>query len=143
MCAGHYPRPGRIGALPHQPRLQAFRSPTGHQQPGKAHALRMRYMVDDLWWRPEDADHIRHRDERYPGATNIDPDWTMEAAGDRHRIVRDPDPKSSSGAVRIVGYSASAGFVITVIATGSDHAGVTAWRTNGADLQEYESRLTT
>lgn len=103
----------------------------------------MYYMVDDLWWRPEDADHIRHRDKRYPGAANIDPDWTLEAVRDRHRIMRDPDPKSRSGAIRVVGYSASAGFVITVIATGTDHAGVTAWRTSGVDLQEYESRLTT
>lgn len=103
----------------------------------------MRYMVGDLWWRPEDADHIRHRGERYPGATNIEPEWTLEAARDHRRIVRDPDPKSRSGAVRIIGYSASAGFLITIIATGNDHAGVTAWPTSGGDLQEYERKVGT
>ncbi len=97
-------------------------------------------MVDDLWWRPEDADHIRHRSQRYPGATNIEPDWTLEAALDRFRIVRDPDPKSRTGAVRIIGYSGAAGLVVTVIATGTDHAGVTAWPTNGSDLHEYERK---
>lgn len=98
----------------------------------------MHYMVDDLWWRAEDAVYILHRSDRYPGATNIEPGWTLEAASDPRCIVRDPDPKSRTGAIRIIGYSQSAGFVITVIATGSDHAGVTAWRTNGADLHEYE-----
>lgn len=65
----------------------------------------------------------------------------MEAVRDDRRIVRDPDPKSRSGAVRIIGYSPSAGFVMTVIATGTDHVGVTAWPTNGGDLQEYERKV--
>lgn len=95
-------------------------------------------MVEDLWWRPEDADYIRQRATRYPGATGIEPGWTLEAATDPRKIVRDPDPKSRSAAVRIIGYSPSAGFVITVIATPSDHAGVTAWKTSGAELHAYD-----
>lgn len=51
-----------------------------------------------------------------------------------------PDPKSRSAAVRIIGYSPSAGLVITVIITPSDHAGVTAWKTSGADLNAYEEQ---
>ena len=51
-----------------------------------------------------------------------------------------PDPKSRTGAVRIVGYSASAGFVITIIATGGARAGVTAWKSSGADLRDYEGQ---
>lgn len=98
-------------------------------------------MPGDLWWRTEDADHIRHRSDRYPGATNIEPEWTLEAARDRNRIVRDPDPKSRTGAVRIIGYSKTAGFVMTIIATGTDHAGVTAWPTNGGDLDAYERNV--
>lgn len=76
-------------------------------------------MVDDLWWLDADAKYIQHRTDRYPGAANIEPAWTLEAAADARRIVRDPDPKSRSGAIRIIGYSPSAGFVITVIATGA------------------------
>ncbi len=64
----------------------------------------------------------------------------MEAAADPRRIVRDPDPKSRSPAIRVIGYSPGAGFVITVIATRSDHAGVTAWKTTGTDLREYEGQ---
>jgi len=97
-------------------------------------------VVEDLWWRDEDADYIRRRSDRYPGATNIDPDWTLEAASDPRRIVHDPDPKSRTGAVRIVGFSRSAGFVVTVIATGGVHAGVTAWKSSGADLRDYEGQ---
>lgn len=85
----------------------------------------------------QDAEHIRWRGARYPGATGIEPEWTIEATADPRRIVRDPDPKSRSAAIRVIGYAPSAGFVITVIATRSDHAGVT-WKTTGADLREYE-----
>ena len=54
--------------------------------------------------------------------------------------MHDPDPKSRSGAVRIIGYSLSAGFVITIIATGTTRAGVTAWKSSGADLRNYEGQ---
>lgn len=66
--------------------------------------------------------------------------WTLEAAADPRRIVRDPDPKSRTGAVRIIGYSSGAGFVITIIATGTTHAGATAWKSSGADLRDYEGQ---
>lgn len=95
-------------------------------------------MSGALWWPDEQADHIRRRGERYPGATGIEPAWTVEAAGDPHRLVRDPDPKSRAGAARVIGYSSTAGFVVTVIVDPVDGAGITAWRTTGADLREYE-----
>jgi hypothetical protein len=97
-------------------------------------------VADDLWWRDEDATYIRTRGKRYPGATGIEVDWTSEAASDPNRIVRDPDPNSHRGAIRIIGYSQTAGFVITVIATRTDHAGATAWKTSGADLRAYEGQ---
>lgn len=97
-------------------------------------------MVDDLWWREVDAECIRHRADRYAGAIDIEPDWTLEVATDPRRIVRDPDPKRRAGAIRIFGFSPSAGFVITVIASGVSHAGVTAWKSSGADLRDYEGQ---
>jgi hypothetical protein len=97
-------------------------------------------VTEELWWRDEDAEYIRHRSSRYPGATDLEPAWTLEAAADPRRIVLDPDPKSRTGAVRIIGYSASAGFVITIIATGGARAGVTAWKSSGADLRDYEGK---
>lgn len=100
----------------------------------------MTCVVDDLWWRESEAEYIQHRSERYPGATNIEPEWTLEAAHDPYRIVRDPDPKSRSGAIRLVGFSPTAGFVVTVIITRTTHAGATAWKSSGADLRDYERR---
>ena len=83
-------------------------------------------MVDWLWWDDADAAYIRARSERYPGATNIEPSWTLEAAADPRRIVRNPDPKSRVEAIRLVGYSPTAGFVLTVIVDPVDQAGITA-----------------
>lgn len=91
----------------------------------------------ELWWEDEDADHIRHRSIRYPGATDIDPAETQEAATDPARVVREPDPKSQWGYIRLIGYSPTAEAVLTVIVRPSDHAGVTAWITRGADLRDY------
>ena len=83
-------------------------------------------MLEKLWWDEEGAAHIRQRSERYPGAINIEPEWTLEATTDPRRIVRDPDPRSQCGAIRLIGYSSSAGFVVTVIIDRIDLAGVTA-----------------
>ena len=94
----------------------------------------------ELWWDDEDAAHIRSRSCRYPGATDIEPAWTLEAATDPHHLVRYPDPKSRVGYARIIGYSPSAGFVLTVIADPADNSGVTAWKARGADLRDYLER---
>lgn len=40
----------------------------------------MTHVVDELWWDDEDAEHIRTRSSRYPGANDIEPAWTVEAA---------------------------------------------------------------
>ncbi|MEX5634036.1 hypothetical protein [Parafrankia sp. FMc2] len=56
---------------------------------------------------------------------------------DPRRIVRDPDPRSRTGAARLIGYSRSAGFVLTVIVDPIDEAGITAWKTHGSDLRDY------
>ena len=49
-----------------------------------------------------------------------------------------PTPVSRFGAVRIIGFSSSAGFVLTVIVDAADGAGITTWTTSGADLRAYE-----
>lgn len=97
-------------------------------------------MAQQLWWDDEDAEHIRTRSSRYPGANDIEPAWTLEAAADPHRVVRTPDARSHAGHTRIVGYSSSAGFVLTVIVDPDDGSGVTAWKTRGADLRDYLTR---
>jgi hypothetical protein len=97
----------------------------------------MGYVPSGLWWDDDDAEHIRTRSSRYPGAIDVEPAWTLEAAGDPHRIVRAPDPRSDAGYTRVVGYSPTAGFVLTVIIDPDDDSGVSAWKTRGADLRAY------
>jgi len=93
-----------------------------------------------LWWRDEDAEHIRRRSDRYADALGIEPAWTLEAAADPWRITRDPDPKSRRGHIRVIGHSLLAGFVVTVIIDPADHSGVTSWKTTGADLRAYRQQ---
>jgi len=78
-----------------------------------------------------------NRSTRYPGAFDVEPAWTREAESDTHRIVREPDPKSRVNYTRLIGYSHTAGCVLTVIVDPHDHSGVTAWKTRGADLRDY------
>ncbi len=54
-------------------------------------------MLVELWWDAEDAEHIRSRSTRYPDAIDIEPEWTLQAASDPTRVVRDPDPRSRGG----------------------------------------------
>lgn len=46
-------------------------------------------------------------------------------------------PRSRAGYIRLIGYSPSAGFVLTVVVDPMDHSGVTAWKARGADLRDY------
>jgi hypothetical protein len=83
-----------------------------------------RDVAGGLWWDDEDAAHIRIRSLRYPGADNIEPNWTVEAAEDPYGVARNPDPISRAGYIRLIGYSSSAGFVLTVIVDPEDWSGV-------------------
>jgi hypothetical protein len=68
---------------------------SGHARlPGVCVNVSQVCMAIGLWWDDARGGYIRLRSSRYPGATDIDPAWTLEAAADLHRITRDPDPKS-------------------------------------------------
>jgi hypothetical protein len=55
-------------------------------------------------------------------------------------VVYDPDSTSRTGVVRLIGYSPSAGFVVTVIIAGRARAGVPAWQSGGAGLRDYDGQ---
>jgi len=87
------------------------------------------------------ADYIRARHA-------IKPEWANEAVGDEHAVWLVPDPASRSGhAVRAIGYSVSAGAVLTVILVDAkaDPAeppdgewwGSNAWLANRRDQRIY------
>lgn len=98
-------------------------------------------MVEGLWWDDAGAAYIGSRSQRYSGADDLLVEWTLEAAADPHRITIDPDPKSRSGAARIIGYSPSADLILTIIIRPDTHKGITAWPTTGAERQIYLKQL--
>jgi len=108
--------------------------------PSVGHCATMSDVTGELWWRDEDAEYIRHRSSRYPGATDLEPAWTLEAAADPRRIVLGSGPEEPHRRGAHHWFSVSAGFVITIIATGGARAGVTAWKSSGADLRDYEGQ---
>jgi len=92
-------------------------------------------------WSDTAAQHIRTRSARYEGAVDIEPAWTSEVVADPDRLVDEPDPNSAHvNSARIVGYSPTAGVVLTVVAL-RDRRGVlhgaSAWKTRGAALRQY------
>lgn len=87
------------------------------------------------------GEYIATRSARHPGDTDIAPAWANEAYADEARVVFDPDYASKTGrSVRTIGYSPTAGFVITVITVMDDgHLwGVNAWKANEKDIRAYE-----
>lgn len=91
-------------------------------------------------WTQTRAEHIATRSQRYPDAVDVEVAWAAEAATDANATISDPDPRSVTGAVRIVGYSPAAGFVITVIAAHVEGElwGVTARKTTGAERRTHQ-----
>lgn len=102
------------------------------------------YASERIEWTDEAAAHVRTRSERYPGAFDIDPDWTTEAINDPDRLVDEPDPNSAhANSVRTVGYSPGAHTVITVVALrrrDGVQQGASAWKATGAPLRQYRVR---
>jgi len=70
----------------------------------------------------------------------IVPEWANEALLDPDLVVLDPDPASSTGqSVRTIGYSATAGTLITVITVLSEGKlyGANGWRSSTTDQRRY------
>lgn len=79
----------------------------------------------------------------------VEPGWANEAVEDEHAVWLIPDPASQSGhAVRVIGYSTTAGAVLTVILVDAsvdpaeppdgDWWSSNAWGANQRDLNPYE-----
>lgn len=128
-------RPVRPAPIRPNDEIQSGRGANSHRP--VAQCSTMGYMASELWWDDEDAEHIRTRSSRYPEAHDIEPAWTIEAASDPHRVSWGSDSRSRAGYTRLIGYSSTAGFVLTVIIDPTDNSGVTAWKTRGADLRNY------
>lgn len=74
----------------------------------------------------------------------IEAEWADEAIADPDALRIVPDPASKSGrSVRNIGYSASAGYLVTVVTV--DEAGVTygvnGWRSSPTDVRRYREGI--
>jgi hypothetical protein len=78
----------------------------------------------------------------------IEADWASEAVCDEHAVWMVPDPASRSGhAARVIGYSVTAGAVLTVVLVNADADpaeqpdgdwwGSNAWMANRRDRRIY------
>ncbi|WP_091304930.1 hypothetical protein [Amycolatopsis tolypomycina] len=93
--------------------------------------------------RVPDPTHLR-RSLRYRGALDIEPEHAVEAALDPRRLVgRDPSSRTGES-IRVVGYSAGMGRLLTVVLLPDRHPpdGVwqiaTAWPTDKRVRQAYQ-----
>jgi len=94
-------------------------------------------------WAEEDANYIATRSQRYPGALDIDVEWTREVLADSRLVAVVPYPRSRMGAAAFVGWSPSARRVLLVLAyqvLDGDLHGVNAWPASGRDLATYNER---
>ena len=95
----------------------------------------------EVHWEPEDAGYIASRSKRYPGALDIQLEWTQEALADVHLLEATPYPRSRQGASAFIGYSPGAGRVLLVLAyrdLDGDWHGLNAWPASGRDLTVYQ-----
>ncbi|HUE60533.1 MAG TPA: hypothetical protein VMO88_13205 [Acidimicrobiales bacterium] len=79
------------------------------------------------------ADYMRERH-------GIEVEWANEALADPDALRIDPDPASRSGrSVRTIGYSTSAGYLVTVITVEDAGVayGVNGWKSNEIDIHRY------
>lgn len=90
-------------------------------------------------WSEEAITHLA-RSQRYPGAVDIEVDWTVEAISDADAVQVDPYWSSRVNALAIIGYSPSAGAVLVILAyrdLDGDLHGMTAWPASGSALRLY------
>jgi hypothetical protein len=93
----------------------------------------------EVIWSDAAAQHLA-RSQRYPGAVDIEVDWTVEAVNDIDAVQVDPYWTSRVNALAVIGYSAGAGAVLVVLAyrdVDGDVHGMTAWPATGRALRLY------
>ncbi|EQD30350.1 IS sequence [mine drainage metagenome] len=74
----------------------------------------------------------------------VEAEWADEALQDPDALRIAPDPSSKSGrSVRTIGYSPSAGCLLTVITVteGAVTYGINGWRSNDTDVRRYREDL--
>lgn len=102
--------------------------------------------IDSVDWQHR-GDYIRQRSIRknQPNAFDVEPEWATEAALDPEGLVGDGGSDSGE-TIKVVGHSAGAGRVLTVLLLPKDHPpagdwwGVNAWAASSTDERRYRQR---
>jgi hypothetical protein len=95
------------------------------------------------WSEVGEHDPARRAERKSTTERNVLTEWATEACQDERRWVRTAGSKSGL-TVKVTGYSAMAGFVVTVVVAPKDHPpgagwwGATAWAAKPAEIKEYE-----
>jgi hypothetical protein len=101
-------------------------------------------VFEDIDW-SEVGEHDPARRSGRKGTTerNVLTEWATEGCQDDRRWVRSAG--SASGlTVKVTGFSAMAGFIVTAVVAPKDHPpltrwwGATAWTANSSEIKEYE-----
>ena len=93
-------------------------------------------------WSEAGDHHPRRRSQRKPGEVDIEEEWADEAVADPRRVVGSAGSRSGA-TVKVVGYSASAGFLVTAIVapkaspSGWQWWGATAWKSSSQEAGKY------
>ncbi len=95
------------------------------------------------WSEVGEHDPARRAERKGTSETDVQTEWATEACQDERRWVRSAG--STSGlTVKVTGYSAMAGFVVTTIVAPKDHPpktswwGATAWAAKPSEIKIYE-----
>lgn len=97
------------------------------------------------WSEVSEHDPTRRSARKETGEQNVFTEWATEACQDPRRWVRSASSKSGL-TVKVTGWSASAGFVVTVVVAPKEQPpqvrwwGATAWKANKSEVKEYEER---
>jgi hypothetical protein len=99
--------------------------------------------ADIDWSEIGEHDPARRTERKGTTEQNVPTEWATEACQDAARWVRSAG--SNSGlTVKVTGWSASAGFVVTVVVAPKDHPpaerwwGATAWKSKASEVKVYE-----
>lgn len=97
-----------------------------------------------LTWTDETREHLRDRSRHGQAATALNPAWADQAASDPDAVVLfpDPDAQRAFNTARILGISAAAQRLLTVITShhGSEHVVLTAFPSASKDRRRYHER---
>lgn len=115
-----------------------------HDYDGVEYADMVFAVVD--WTQIGEHDPASRADRKGTTEHGVATEWATEACQDPRRWIRSSGSRSGL-TVKVTGWSAGAGFVVTVVVAPKDEGpagdewwGASAWKANGRDVKDYRER---